>query len=183
MCGKPELHWQGWCSTSMWQMMTKADTRVGLLLGLKSMLVVSSSKPMVSRKIVVLDKAISLKGKNLLPKGANSFLLKWTPFKRETKTMLTELPPLKVYQFPLKVFEFLTCLFQNLLHGLTSELFTICIEVLNLQVIGLALSCLSRYTHKYPLKYFLQSFSPFRWFKKGSYQFLAKECAQYWLTA
>ena len=24
--------------------------------------------------------------------------------------------------------------------------------------------------------------SPFRWFKKGSCQFLAKECAQYWLT-
>ena len=33
------------------------------------------------------------------------------------------------------------------------------------------------------MKYFLQSFSPFRWFKKGSCQFLAKECAQYWLTS
>ena len=33
------------------------------------------------------------------------------------------------------------------------------------------------------MKYFLRSFSPFRWFKKGSCQFLAKECAQYWLTA
>ena len=33
------------------------------------------------------------------------------------------------------------------------------------------------------MKYFLGSFSPFRWFKKGSCQFLAKECAQYWLTA
>ena len=32
------------------------------------------------------------------------------------------------------------------------------------------------------MKYFLRSFSPFRWFKKGSCQFLAKECAQYWLT-
>ena len=30
---------------------------------------------------------------------------------------------------------------------------------------------------------FLRSFSPIRWFKKGSCQFLAKECAQYWLTA
>ena len=28
------------------------------------------------------------------------------------------------------------------------------------------------------LKYFLLSFSPFRWFKKGSCQFLVKECAQ-----
>ena len=27
------------------------------------------------------------------------------------------------------------------------------------------------------MKYFLRSFSPFRWFKKGSCQFLAKECA------
>ena len=33
------------------------------------------------------------------------------------------------------------------------------------------------------MKYFLRSFSPFHWFKKGSCQFLAKECAQYWLTA
>ena len=33
------------------------------------------------------------------------------------------------------------------------------------------------------MKYFLRSFSPFSWFKKGSCQFLAKECAQYWLTA
>ena len=33
------------------------------------------------------------------------------------------------------------------------------------------------------MKYFLRSFSPSRWFKKGSCQFLEKECAQYWLTA
>ena len=33
------------------------------------------------------------------------------------------------------------------------------------------------------MKYFLRSFSPFRWFKKGSCQFLAREYAQYWLTA
>ena len=32
------------------------------------------------------------------------------------------------------------------------------------------------------MKYFLQSFSPFRRFKKGSCQFLAKECAEFWLT-
>ena len=33
------------------------------------------------------------------------------------------------------------------------------------------------------MNYFLRSFSPFRWFKKGNCQFLAKECAQYWLNA
>ena len=33
------------------------------------------------------------------------------------------------------------------------------------------------------IKYFQRSFSPFRWFKKGSCQFLVKEYAQYWLTA
>ena len=33
------------------------------------------------------------------------------------------------------------------------------------------------------MNYFLQSFSPYRWFKKGSCQFLAKECAQNWFTA
>ena len=33
------------------------------------------------------------------------------------------------------------------------------------------------------MKYFLRPFSPFRWFKKGICQFLAEECAQYWLTA
>ena len=32
------------------------------------------------------------------------------------------------------------------------------------------------------MKYFLRSFFPVRWFKKGSCQFQAKECAQYWLT-
>ena len=32
------------------------------------------------------------------------------------------------------------------------------------------------------MKYFLRSFSPFCWFKKGSCQFLAKGCAQNWLT-
>ena len=33
------------------------------------------------------------------------------------------------------------------------------------------------------MKYFLWPFSPFRWYKKDTCQFLAKECAQYWLTA
>ena len=33
------------------------------------------------------------------------------------------------------------------------------------------------------MKYFLRSFSHILWFKKGSCQFLVKECAQYWLTA
>ena len=33
------------------------------------------------------------------------------------------------------------------------------------------------------MKYFLRSFSPFRWFKKDICQFLSKECTQYWLTA
>ena len=33
------------------------------------------------------------------------------------------------------------------------------------------------------MKYFLRSFSPFCWFQKGSCQLLAKEYAQYWLTA
>ena len=33
------------------------------------------------------------------------------------------------------------------------------------------------------MKYFLRSFSPFRWFKKGNCLFLAKECAHYCLTA
>ena len=32
------------------------------------------------------------------------------------------------------------------------------------------------------MKYFLWSFSPFCWLRKVSWQFLAKECAQYWLT-
>ena len=32
------------------------------------------------------------------------------------------------------------------------------------------------------VKYFLQPISPFCWFQKGSCQFLAKQCAQYWLT-
>ena len=38
-------------------------------------------------------------------------------------------------------------------------------------------------SRKLIMKYFLWSFFPFCWYKKGSCQFLAKECAQYWLTA
>ena len=33
-------------------------------------------------------------------------------------------------------------------------------------------------TWRFNVKYFVWSFSAFRWFKKGSCQFLAKECAQ-----
>ena len=33
------------------------------------------------------------------------------------------------------------------------------------------------------IKKILRLFSPFRRFKKGNCQFLARECAQYWLTA
>ena len=33
------------------------------------------------------------------------------------------------------------------------------------------------------MKYFLRSFSPFRWLKRSRCQFLAKEWTQYWLTA
>ena len=43
------------------------------------------------------EKGCTLKGKNLLPWGANSFLLEWTPIQKRDKMILTELPPLKVY--------------------------------------------------------------------------------------
>ena len=33
------------------------------------------------------------------------------------------------------------------------------------------------------VKYFLLSFSPFDWFKKGTCQFMAKVSDKYWLTA
>ena len=52
------------------------------------------------------------------------------------------------------------------------------------EVAGLTPAGLATFFHgDLIMKYFLQSFSPFRGFKKGSCQFLAKECAQYWLTA
>ena len=50
----------------------------------------------------LLKKGSTLKGKNLLPLGANSFLLEWTPFQKGGKTILTELSSLKVYPVPLK---------------------------------------------------------------------------------
>ena len=43
-----------------------------------------------------------LKGTNLLP-GAHSLLLEQTPFQKEGEN-LTELPPRRVYPFPLKVY-------------------------------------------------------------------------------
>ena len=43
------------------------------------------------------EKGSTLKGKNLLPGGANSFLFRVDPFKKGTKIILTELSPLKMY--------------------------------------------------------------------------------------
>ena len=43
-----------------------------------------------------------LKGKNLLPLGSKFFPVRVGPFSEGDKTNLTGLPPLKVYQFPLK---------------------------------------------------------------------------------
>ena len=48
------------------------------------------------------EKGSTLKRKNLLPQGANSFFLVQTPFRKDAKTILTELLPLKLYPFPLK---------------------------------------------------------------------------------
>ena len=49
----------------------------------------------------------ALKGKNLLPLGADSFLFRADPFlEGKKKHILTELPPLKVYLVPLR---FLNC--------------------------------------------------------------------------
>ena len=85
----------------------------------------------------ISEKESSLKGKNLLPKRANYFLVEQTTFQRRTeqfrlscfpesvsipkgskffpfradpvsegdRTVLTELPPLKVYQFPKGAYE------------------------------------------------------------------------------
>ena len=51
------------------------------------------------------------------------------------------------------------------------------------EVAGSTPAGLATFFHEeFIMKYFLQSFTPFRRFKKGSCQFLAKECAQYWLT-
>ena len=45
------------------------------------------------------EKGSALKGKNLLPWGANSFLLEYAPFQKGSKNSLTDLPPWKVCQF------------------------------------------------------------------------------------
>ena len=47
------------------------------------------------------EKESTQKGKNLLPRGANSFLFEQTPFQKGIKEVLKELPPLKAYRFPL----------------------------------------------------------------------------------
>ena len=45
------------------------------------------------------EKGSSLKGKNLLPLGTNSFLFEKTLFQRGGKSILKGLPPLKMYHF------------------------------------------------------------------------------------
>ena len=52
------------------------------------------------------EKGCTLKGKNLLPRGENSFLLEYTPFQKRGKTILTEWLPLKVFPVPLSALSF-----------------------------------------------------------------------------
>ena len=47
-------------------------------------------------------KGSTLKGKNLLPEGTNTFFLGQTPFQKEEKIISTELSPLKMYHFALR---------------------------------------------------------------------------------
>ena len=51
------------------------------------------------KKVKSKRKRFTLNVNNLL---ANSFLLKWVPFQKGGKIILTKLFPLKVYYFPLK---------------------------------------------------------------------------------
>ena len=46
------------------------------------------------------EKGSTLKGKNLLPRGANYFLLEKTLFSEGIQTILTDLLPLNVYRCP-----------------------------------------------------------------------------------
>ena len=49
------------------------------------------------------EESSTLKGKNLLPKEANSFLLEQKHFQMGDKTILTDLPALKVIPLPIRV--------------------------------------------------------------------------------
>ena len=44
-------------------------------------------------KVHIHSSEKSLKGKNLLPLGANSFFLELTPFQKRGRIILTEIPP------------------------------------------------------------------------------------------
>ena len=48
-------------------------------------------------------KGTTVKEKNLFPWGASSFFLKSTVFLEGNRTSFTEVPPLKVYQCPIKL--------------------------------------------------------------------------------
>ena len=63
--------------------------------------VLSWPASVVHVKLIERQNKSTLKGKNLFPRGANSFLLESTIFSREPKTILIKLLPLKLYQFPL----------------------------------------------------------------------------------
>ena len=52
------------------------------------------------------EKGSTLKGKNLLPTWTNSFLLEWTHFLKGGKTVLTELPSLKLHLLSTRILDF-----------------------------------------------------------------------------
>ena len=56
---------------------------------------------LLSYTLLPYRKGLALQGKKLLPRGANSFILKWTHFQKESKTILTWLP--KSASLPLKI--------------------------------------------------------------------------------
>ena len=62
-------------------------------------ILVTSCLPLVHQ--VSSKKGSTLKGKNLLPMGAYSFLLEYTRFQKRGKIILKALPALKMYPFVL----------------------------------------------------------------------------------
>ena len=125
-----------------------------------------------------------IKGNDLLPKGTFSLLLQWIHFKKGLGLGLQER-----YQEVTEIVSRKCTRYVNSHKVQISKFYTWWLSWMrrptgDQEVAGSTPAEVGNIlSWRLIMKYFLRSFSPFRWFKKGSCQFLAKECAQYWLTA
>ena len=114
---------------------------------------------------------------------SSSIIIRLWPWPRDVTKLALLINGLMWYSILMNLFSVSVHRFNNFLHQ-PRWLSWICRPTRDQEVVGSTPAEVGNIlSRRLIVKYFLRSFSPFLWFKKSSCQFLAKECAQYWLIA